>query len=205
MTRADLFKSSGQFLLVAAVAVAIMLTLSGGIFPGLGARPEWVVAVGSFVLAILSGMGLLGALYLFARACFRSSSYDPRAVWLQDHSLPERDRSLNAFQRDTEQKLRESLVSVRSSLEAYEIDGVNEDYIVARLQGTDLRVLIYEDGAEILSDSEGPLPRVDDQFERADYKTLEDLSAAFVAQATRRATEREVDPSRSGADSGPIL
>ena len=85
MSRADLFVSSRQFLLVG--VLGLVLTATAGLLAVAEPRqeaPNFYALVAMFLLFILSGMGLAGALYLFVRACVRGASYDPREVWLAD-------------------------------------------------------------------------------------------------------------------------
>jgi hypothetical protein len=96
---------------------------------------------------------------------------------------------LTDFQRETERLLRAHLERVGVVLEDYEVSGVREVFIRGRLSGTDLRVFIYEDGAEVSSPPGEKEHKVDDRFERPDFRSLAELSAAFVESAVRRATE----------------
>ena len=112
------------------------------------------------------------------------------------HDDPE--QRLNEFQRETERMLRASLERVGGILEARQVDGVRETYVRARLGGTDLRIFIYDDGAEVSS-----LPRlhkqsVDDRFERADFRSLPELAAAFVQSAVQRLSEARATGASTG-------
>ncbi len=95
---------------------------------------------------------------------------------------------LNEFQRATEQMLSAALTEVGGGIDGRHVGGKHEAYVECRLAGTDLRIFIYEDGAEV---SSGPQSkeRVHDQFEKSDFRSLRELSEAFVRRAATRAAD----------------
>ncbi len=84
MSRRDLFVSSGQFALVGALGLALSFSLGLVAFSNSRELPNLAVLAGLFALVILAGMGLVGCVYLFVRACRRDPAYDPREVWAGD-------------------------------------------------------------------------------------------------------------------------
>jgi hypothetical protein len=88
MRKGELFRSSAEFLfggVLAIVGYFIMLKVEPLADPGLrGTVLGWVIGLTMIALLIVGGMGLLGALLMFVRACFQSRTYDPHQVWLTD-------------------------------------------------------------------------------------------------------------------------
>ena len=95
MRKAELFKSSGEFLLAGVLATGLYFIVRTLVGPPLepqdskGTVQTWVIALTLVGLIIMAGMGVLGALYLFMRGCFRSRKYDPHQVWLADEPKPD--------------------------------------------------------------------------------------------------------------------
>src|SRR5262245_3848048 len=83
MTKVELFKSGTQFLGSGLVVLAGALGLALLVPEIEKIQPE-IVGVSGFAVLIISGMGILGGLYLYVRGAFRSTSYDPEAVWQAD-------------------------------------------------------------------------------------------------------------------------
>lgn len=94
MRRGELFKKSGQFLVAGGIAVALYLVLLrvAGL-PAVRGFSGTLVGVCLIVLVLLAGMGLIGGGYLLARACFRSSAYDPHKIWAADEPSRQREAS----------------------------------------------------------------------------------------------------------------
>jgi len=97
---------------------------------------------------------------------------------------------LSPFQHDCEGRLSRALQEIGLRLDERTVGIVRglvfatdapESYVEARIAGTELKVFIYEDGAEISGGG------IDDRFEQADYDSLDELATAFVARAVAHA------------------
>jgi hypothetical protein len=99
------------------------------------------------------------------------------------HRLP-LNGGLSLFQQECESRLVDALGKQGFTLVDRELRGVTERYVQARIDGTDLTVWIYLDGAEVSSPS-GAVARL----ERWDAKTPGDLINELIRQ-TVLAVER---------------
>jgi hypothetical protein len=81
---------------------------------------------------------------------------------------------MNEFQVSCESAL---VSALGEPISRREVLGSSERYIVGHLPGTELRIFIYSDGAEISG------PGVDSRFERPDYASLTALCQAFIRKA----------------------
>ena len=81
--------------------------------------------------------------------------------------------SLTAFQQSTVQAVRAILASTRGAQVNEELAGDREKYLVISFAG--YRVLIYEDGAEILGNG------LDRRFEKEDFRSLDLLREQLLS------------------------
>jgi hypothetical protein len=77
MSKTQLFRSGIQFLLF---GIGLFAAAFGFLSVFFDFMPPALMMAISFPVTILSGMGVLGGLYLCIRGVFRSASYDPEAV-----------------------------------------------------------------------------------------------------------------------------
>lgn len=87
--------------------------------------------------------------------------------------------ALTAFQESTLQAVRSLLAATRDTPVSEELAGDREKYLILSFAG--YRVLIYEDGAEILGNG------LDLRFEKEDFQTLDALRQGLLS-ALRDAT-----------------
>ena len=81
-------------------------------------------------------------------------------------------RELTNFQHKCEAELLSLLKRKHLTLDNRRLDGRRETYIYAEVKG--LETWIYEDGAEIASDT------VDKRFEKYDFRSEDELINAFI-------------------------
>jgi hypothetical protein len=83
---------------------------------------------------------------------------------------------LSSFQRQTEAALVSALAAAGCGLTARRLEGVEETFIRAEVQGTGAEVFIYNDEAGLRG------PDVDKRFEAPDYRDGGTLARAFVQE-----------------------
>jgi len=88
---------------------------------------------------------------------------------------------LSAFQKDLRAKLGNYLASNGMALANERIDGEHTTYIAADVQSTDLKIWIYQDGAEFTN-----LDDVDCRFESVDFDSSELLIEEFIKKLNER-------------------
>jgi hypothetical protein len=86
---------------------------------------------------------------------------------------------LNSFQIECEKRLIEVLNRSNCKLFNRRIEGINEQFITGELSVKNLKVFIYNDGAEISG------PNVDERFESAAYDSLNDLRDSFIKKVVK--------------------
>lgn len=86
------------------------------------------------------------------------------------------ERQLNEFQIECENKLQEALKTKGVSLSNRKVTGERETFVEARIK--DLKIWIYLDGTDIISDDRKVIFR----FEELDFRSPTDLIKAFVSE-----------------------
>ena len=87
MTKADLFRSAREFLVVGLVGCLVGAVVSWALFRDAARAPGAIATAVVFALFLLAAIYLLGALYLFVRGMRRHASYDPEVVRQTDQAM----------------------------------------------------------------------------------------------------------------------
>ena len=85
---------------------------------------------------------------------------------------------LNSFQIECEQQLLEIIQRSNCKLLNRKVEGINERFITGDLSAKDLKVFIYNDGAEISGTN------LDERYESADYDSLNALRDSFIKKVS---------------------
>ena len=83
-------------------------------------------------------------------------------------------RELTKFQVKCEHNLVERLRTLGKSISNRTLGGKTETYITGTIEGTNISLWIYDDGADFKAAKGGPM------FEKPDYKSLDDLAKGFI-------------------------
>jgi len=95
---------------------------------------------------------------------------------------------MTVFQINCEQELYRTLHKISQNVIVRKVEGIDEKYIKAKINGTSFEIFIYEDEAGIQGSS------IDCQFEYPDYESPDELSKAFiekVIELTIKETEKK--------------
>lgn len=89
---------------------------------------------------------------------------------------------LTVFQIECERGISAAVEGLGKRIVDRRIEGVSETYITGTIEGSDITVWIYGDGADFRN------PNEHRAFERSDYESVVDLGCAFI-EALMKATK----------------
>jgi len=87
---------------------------------------------------------------------------------------------LNEFQKKLISRVKQELNCLNRSLLNERTEGKNQSFITGEIEGTNLKIWVYRDGAEFTD-----LQQVDYRYEAVDYDTLELLIDGYISDLLR--------------------